>query len=240
VEKAAKSKPQQQTPKACTVLAAASKVDDVDSYDPVFDESTQGSEGPQEDDKMAAMPTVTHDAAAPALPAPAVGSMFRVQYEMNDESAHRVVPMWWLGTATDVRESEQRGKYKVNLFFDSASLVEKEDELDYPGIQMVEKDDKTGLTYVLSTSPDGSMERGDVVGDDNPKDFVVGDMVDALFQNGLDGDNWFRGRVARIDKKTNTCHIAYIDGDVSTTPVVLLSLILLRLTFVRLSIKTTV
>jgi hypothetical protein len=49
----------------------------------------------------------------------------------------------------------------------------------------------------------------------HPNALHVGDVVDALFQDGkLDGV-WFRGRVVSVDDDGGTCDVFYYDGDVS-------------------------
>lgn len=51
--------------------------------------------------------------------------------------------------------------------------------------------------------------------DRNPKELFVGDLVDCLYQNGLDRGRWFRGRIAMMNRSMKTCNIAYDDGEVS-------------------------
>lgn len=48
-----------------------------------------------------------------------------------------------------------------------------------------------------------------------PTAFVVGDVVDAFFQDGKFDGKWFRGRVIYVDEDGGTCNIFYYDGDVS-------------------------
>jgi len=48
-----------------------------------------------------------------------------------------------------------------------------------------------------------------------PEKFIVGDVVDGLFQDGRFRVKWHRGRVAVVDEEEGTCNIMYYDGDVS-------------------------
>ena len=48
-----------------------------------------------------------------------------------------------------------------------------------------------------------------------PEKFVVGDVVEAQFQNGKSKGQWYRGRIANVNEDGKTCDIMYYDKDVS-------------------------
>lgn len=48
-----------------------------------------------------------------------------------------------------------------------------------------------------------------------PETFHVGDVVDALFQDGKINGKWYRGRIASVDNQGRKCDVLYYDGDVS-------------------------
>ena len=48
-----------------------------------------------------------------------------------------------------------------------------------------------------------------------PEKFFVGDIVDALFQDGKVNGKWYRGRIANVDGEGSVCDVMYYDGDVS-------------------------
>ena len=48
-----------------------------------------------------------------------------------------------------------------------------------------------------------------------PGTFVVGDVVEAQFQNGKSKGQWYRGRIANVNEDGKTCDIMYYDKDVS-------------------------
>ena len=48
-----------------------------------------------------------------------------------------------------------------------------------------------------------------------PETFVVGDVVEAQFQNGKSKGQWYRGRIANVNEDGKTCDIMYYDKDVS-------------------------
>ena len=45
-----------------------------------------------------------------------------------------------------------------------------------------------------------------------PAEFLAGDVVDALFQNGSQSGRWFRGRIVEV--REGRCDILYFDKEV--------------------------
>ena len=89
----------------------------------------------------------------------------------------------------------------------------------------VEYDDKVQqlITYSsedvvkLQEASDGSMHaingstHGQYIGYSPPKNLCIGDLVDV---RTLNREKWYRGRVAKVNQKQNTCSVAYDDEDV--------------------------
>jgi hypothetical protein len=48
-----------------------------------------------------------------------------------------------------------------------------------------------------------------------PEQFSIGDIVDALFQDGKVDGKWYRGRIANVNDEGSVCDVMYYDGDVS-------------------------
>jgi hypothetical protein len=48
-----------------------------------------------------------------------------------------------------------------------------------------------------------------------PEVFYVGDVVDALYQDGKVNGKWYRGRIASVNEDGRACDVMYYDGDVS-------------------------
>mmetsp|Transcript_8504 Transcript_8504/g.9715 ORF Transcript_8504/g.9715 Transcript_8504/m.9715 type:complete len:1330 (+) Transcript_8504:311-4300(+) len=146
---------------------------------------------------------------------PKVDDYLRVKYKTTDtfetEENPRYYESWWLGTVKKVTRLRGTGKatHKIKInFMDNSSL-----EFEFPDkdIQKLEHSDiGSGLLYAIIPSENGSHR--EKAFERNPKKLVIGDLVDAHYQNGKDHNRWHRGRIASIDAKTKRCTIAYDDG----------------------------
>mmetsp|Transcript_22623 Transcript_22623/g.34174 ORF Transcript_22623/g.34174 Transcript_22623/m.34174 type:complete len:1098 (-) Transcript_22623:181-3474(-) len=150
---------------------------------------------------------------------PEVGDFFRVLYKTNDtfevDGNERFYESWHLGQVekvTTCRKQASNGGslYKLKLKFPDKTRR----ELEFPGndIQMIDRSDESGISYALV--PQGSNVYREKVFDRNPEKLMVGDLVDAYYQNGLDSDKWYRGRIASVNTSSNLCTVAYDDGDI--------------------------
>lgn len=120
-------------------------------------------------------------------------------------------PSWWPATVVKVTTKRRsiEPAYSLELEFKDKSRA----SYSFPDkdVQMLERSDD-GFLYALIPSEEGGLTKK-LTFDCNPKSLSLGDLVDAHYQNGTENDKWFRGRVAAIDSTTNTCTIAYEDGD---------------------------
>ena len=48
-----------------------------------------------------------------------------------------------------------------------------------------------------------------------PEAFHVGDVVEALFGDGIQSGKWFLGNISNVNADGNSCDVQYFDGDVS-------------------------
>lgn len=159
-----------------------------------------------------------NDGAVPSR-SPEVGDFFRVLYKTNDtfqvDGNERLYESWHLGQAekvTTCRKQASNGGslYKLKLKFPDKTKR----ELEFPGndIQMIDRTDESGILYALV--PQGNNVYKEKAFDRNPEKLMVGDLVDAYYQNGLDSDKWYRGRIASVNTSSNLCTVAYDDGDI--------------------------
>jgi hypothetical protein len=100
----------------------------------------------------------------------------------------------YFGNVVSVNGLQHTTTFNIDIQFFNDSTV---DSYEYPSPD-VER---------LATSNESS--------DHYPATFIVGDVVDAFFQDGKVNGKWFRGRVVGVDKDGGTCNIFYYDGDVS-------------------------
>lgn len=148
------------------------------------------------------------------LEPPKVGDLIRVHYESQDTFS-RLRSSWWLGTVQDVRKSRKKGRngqYVLSAIFQDKTSSEH--EFPSQDVQKLEVDGSSCLAQVWV--PDELEMRKEFAFNLNPNSLLVGDLVDVLYQNGQPDGIWFRGRVAAVNSKTNTCTVAYDDGDAET------------------------
>jgi len=152
---------------------------------------------------------------------PKNGERFRVRFKVNDFSGH-TRDTWYFGTATGIKKIHRA----VTVNTDCYSIMVKYDDTisiqeEYPhkdcqkllsihdnGHDELDRTDDDELVYAI----DHSSGKRVIAYHSNPKELVVGDLVQCHFQNGIEGDKWHQGRVETIhrDGKLN---VHYFDGD---------------------------
>jgi len=150
---------------------------------------------------------------------PEVGNFFRVKYKTSDtfrvKGNDRFYESWHLGKVEKVTKLPKQADngasiYKLKLVF----LDKTSRDLTFPGddIEMIENSEESDLLYALT--PKGTSVHRENAFDRNPKKLMVGDLVDVCYQNGLDNNKWYRGRIAAVNTLSNSCTVAYDDGEV--------------------------
>lgn len=143
--------------------------------------------------------------------APNVGDFIRVTYNeergiftgLKEESSC---------VATVLSIKKQQGKGKKNLITIRYN-DHKIEEVEYPNSDMekiVRRGNRRSSTFETAsgTTP------GAFAYDENPRDLVIGDFVECLYQNGLSNGMWFTGRVGNVSSDGATIDVAYFDDEV--------------------------
>ena len=148
-----------------------------------------------------------------AIEPPKVGDFVRVLYESQDTFL-RFRTSWWFATVQGVKKLRSKGTdgkptHQLSLLFRDLTVGDH----DFPGddVQKLKIDSSSGFAHVLK--PIESESDKGVAFDLNPDILEIGDLVDALYQDGRESGKWYRGRIAAFDSSTRTCTIAYEDGD---------------------------
>jgi hypothetical protein len=151
---------------------------------------------------------------------PKVNDRFRIRvmYERSDENFLGFArPFWFFGTVTKVITNKKPKKstsewrpYTLHFKFDDGSKDIGGIGYPAPDVQVLNVDHVTGSAFV--EMKDGS--RVLAYHRDMTK-LAMGDLVDCLYQGGIENGACFRGRVAAIDHDLKTCDVSYFDREVS-------------------------
>jgi hypothetical protein len=152
-----------------------------------------------------------------ALSPPKVGDPVRVEFESIDQFFQRKMERsWWFGTVHSAsNKSATSGGHKIEIKFRDNSVQ----DYVWPDKDVQRLESSDGSRFYAWVPTASGIER-ELAFDNKPETLAIGDLVDALYHNGSEDGKWFRGRIARICSKTNSCTIAYEDAEVETgTPI---------------------
>jgi hypothetical protein len=118
--------------------------------------------------------------------------------------------MWFIGTITLV---------SIEIGFACALKIKwddsTEDEHIYPNddMELISPNKSLGpSSYSTEAVP------STIAFDLSPTVLNVGDHVQCYYQNGLSGGQWWPGRIAAVNTDEDRVDIAYLDGEVRTSP----------------------
>jgi hypothetical protein len=162
-----------------------------------------------------ASPTVAQGKAKERIPQ--VGDRFRVLWDRKSEENFlgHALPSWFFGTATKVIEKKKPKKqlsdwkpYALYLEFDDGTNNTSGIGYPDPDVQILNVD-SDGSAFVEMQNDKRVM----AYHRDTTK-LSVGDLVDCLYQGGVEDGACFRGRVASVNREENTCDVSYNDREV--------------------------
>ena len=156
------------------------------------------------------------------VPEPKAGDLFRVAMKTKDIFGRKIM-QWYFTEAIGIIPRKGRGNTAISFYQVKVRFQDnKIQQYDYPAcdksIQRIELDQHGSCARCLAfDSSTGEKLLDEVAFDSDPTYLSVGDLVDALYQDGLGSPNdgkWFRARIAEVTASTNTVTVAYYDGDV--------------------------
>ena len=140
---------------------------------------------------------------------PKVGDKVRMIFSQRDLFVGKHT-MWFIGTITLV---------SIEIGFACALKIKwddsTEDEHIYPNddMELISPNKSLGpSSYSTEAVP------STIAFDLSPTVLNVGDHVQCYYQNGLSGGQWWPGRIAAVNTDEDRVDIAYLDGEVRTSP----------------------
>jgi hypothetical protein len=150
---------------------------------------------------------------------PKVNDRFRIRvvYERSDENFLGFArPSWFFGTVTKVITNKKPKKstrkwrpYTLHFKFDDGTKDIGGIGYPAPDVQVLNAHYATGSAFV--EMKDGSLV---LAYHRDMTKLAMGDLVDCLYQGGIENGACFRGRVAAIDRDKQTCDVSYFDREV--------------------------
>ena len=160
---------------------------------------------------------------------PKQGDKCGILYDYHYDLFREEIPMWFVGTIVSVEEASCSSEgWKIEVEYHDKTY----DEVNYPnnGVQLLEK--RSNFSYYSVPSAVADAKSTTCFYNENPKSLSVGDVVEALYQNGKEGGKWWSGRISAIHKGKHRADIAYFDGEVSILACCLSSTFLLKTSYV--------
>jgi hypothetical protein len=151
---------------------------------------------------------------------PKVKDRFRIMHHQKGEKNFLgfTSPSWFFGIVTNVITNKKPKNptsdwkpYTLHFKYNDGS--KDIDGIGYPAadVQVLNVDYVTGSAF--AEMDDGSLV---LAYHRDMTKLAMGDLVDCLYQGGIENGACFRGRVAAIDREKKTCDVLYFDREVSS------------------------